>query len=230
MTRDPGPEEFFEVFREVQSTKKKRQEAAQAADQPLEPPAEDDDTVEQAPPPPEPEAPRGPPSAGAALLTRTVEVSVPVAAAVVVGALLLAAATYMLGKQQGWRAHVEAVNQAAVRPTGQPGSAGGSGRAVVSDEPELINDRVFTLVTYRGSAQHRKLAQLEADYLNEHPRFRALGLRAYVYRDRGDRYRLCVRGLRAKSEAERAAARATIRKLRSRQNELAYKDADFYAP
>jgi hypothetical protein len=224
VTRDRGPEEFFEVFREVQSTKKKRQEAAQAAEEPV----QREETVQPAPPAPEPEAAAEP--AGPGLLARTIEVSVPVAGAVVVGALLLVAAAYMLGKQRGWRAHAAAVERGAAKPTGRPAGARGSGPAIVSDEPELVNDKVFTLVSYRGSDQHRRLAQLEADYLNEHPRFRALGLRAYVYRDRDDHYRLSVRGLLAKSEAERAAAKATIRKLRSRQNELAYKDADFYAP
>lgn len=226
MTRERGPEEFFEVFREVQSTRKKRQEAAQAAEEL----AQGDEAVEPAAAVPGPEAAAEPTGVGAGPLARSIEVSVPVAGAVVAGALLLVAAAYMLGKQRGWHAHARAVERAAATPRDRPGTQAGPGPAAVSTKPELVKGKVFTLVTYRRSPQHRELAQLEADYLNEHPRFQALSLQAYVYQDRNGVYRLCVRGLLAKGEAERAAAEDTVRKLRSRQNQLAYEHADYYAP
>ena len=210
MTRDRGPEEFFEVFRDVQSGKKKRQEGATQ-------PAE-----QQPPAGPEPEAPAagGPP--------QTLEVSYAVAAALVVGALLLVAGAYMLGKQQGWRAHAAAAGRVADRPQDKPATR--ESPTPVSTEPELVDGKILTLVTSGKTRQHLQWVQIEADYLNGYEPFRALRVQAYTYRDRSGAYRLCVRGMAAKTQAEREAAKAEIRKLKSRTKKREYKDADFFAP
>ena len=213
VTRDRGPEEFFEVFREVQSGRKGRPESDAQPDGEAEPTA------------PSETQPAGSP---AWTLPETVEVSFVVAAAFVAGALLLIVGSYMLGRQQGWRAHA-----AAVAPPGpQEGPAPGTGTPATpaSDAPELVDGKVFTLVTYGKARQHRQWAQMEADYLNALPRFQALSVQAYPYRDRSGTHRLCVRGLAAKSAAERGTVKARIRALKSRAGKPEYSDADFYAP
>ena len=211
MARDRGPEEFFEVFRKVQASKRQREEAPGAPDEPGEPgkPAEVAPGVTD-------EAPQ------------TLTLSYPVAAAFVVGALLLIVAAYLLGKQQGWHAHGDALRKAGVRRDSRPATRAPA--APVSTQPEMVNGKVFTLLTSGTTAQHRQQVELEAQYLNQYEPFRALQVQAYTFRDRSGTYRLCVRGLAAKSPAERETVRAEIRKLRSRSKKLEYNDADFFAP
>ena len=209
MTRDRGPEEFFEVFREVQAGKKRAQEGPA----PERAPAEASGA--------EPAEPRG----GGA--PQTFEVTYPVAAAFVVGAVLLIVAAYLLGKQQGWRAHAAALSRPAARQGPRPATGGPGSPAALDAGPELVDGRVFTLIMYGRS---QRLAQLEADYLNREARFQALRVQAYVYRDRSGAYRLCVRGLARRTPAEREAVKAELRRLKSSAKKLDYRDADFQAP
>jgi hypothetical protein len=209
--RDRGPEEFFEVFREVQASKKRRDDE----------PAAD---AEEPRPAPEPEAfePAGPPP--------TLAVSYPVAAACVVGALLLIVAAYLLGKQAGWRAYDEAMKRPGRRAGTQAAADTRLSPGVISAEPELVDGKVFTLITYGSSRSNEELAEAEVEYLNAYEPFRALGVQAYTYRDRNGKYRLCARGLAGRRATDREDVKAKIRKLRSRRSKLDYSDAEFYAP
>jgi len=204
VTRDSGPEEFFEVFREVQESKKRDQQG-------------DDAPVEH----PKTAAPK--PSAAPAVL----RVSYPVAAAVVVGVVLLVAAAYLLGKQQGWQAHAAARKRAASRPRPGPSTQGAPAAPAA---PELVDGKVFTLVTYGRARPLGQRARAEADFLNGSRPFQALGVQAYAYRDRTSTWRLCARGLAAMTPAARETVKARIRKLTSSAGTLDFKDADFFAP
>jgi len=213
VTRDRGPEEFFEVFREVQAGRKGRPESDAQPDGQAEPAAPSETQ---------------PPARPAWTLPEAVQVSFVVAAAFVVGAVLLTVGAYMLGRQQGWRAHRAAVGQPGPQEPAAPGT--GTPATPASDAPELVDGKVFTLVTYGKARQHRQWAQMEADYLNALPRFQALSVQAHPYLDRNGTHRLCVWGLAAKSAAARETVKARIRALKSRAGKPEYKDADFYAP
>lgn len=206
MTHESGPEEFFEVFREVQESKKKHEEGAAA-------PGEGEESLHVVP-----AAPSEPAVLG---------VSRPVAVAVVVGALLLVVAAYLLGKQHGWQAHA-AARKAASRQPHEPATPAPVGPG--TDEPELVDGKLFTLLLSGTRAKDSTSVEEEARYLNSYEPFRALGVQAYVWRDRQGRYRLCARGLKGMSAPKREDVRSQIRKLKSRFGKPEYKGADFYAP
>lgn len=207
MSRGRGPEEFFEVFREVQQGRKTHEEKPARAETPQ---------------PEPPTGPSGTPSGVFAL-------SYPALAGVAVAVVLLVAAGYLLGRQHGWRAALRAAPRS---PRAAPSSAE---RAAAQQpqwgEPEFMEDgTVFTLLTLGRESKDRESVEAEALYLDSYGPFRALGVRAYLWRDRSGKYRLCARGLKAMSAAERGRVRDQIRRLTARSGRREYRDADFLAP
>ncbi len=225
VTEGRGPEEFFEVFRSVQSNRKKRDEKAPSAGTPT-----DEPETEAAPPAAEPE-PRLAPSPR--VWERELTVSVPVAALVVLGALLVVAAAYMLGRQHGWQSH--AGTQAQRSSTAGQGSAPTTAlraASILASEPEYnAEGKVFTLVTYGTGTKDRDRAEQEAKYLNSYSLFsRTLKVQAYVWRDTKSKYRLCGRGLSALSPANADNVVKEIKKLKSSHGRPDYATANFEAP
>ncbi len=203
MPRGRGPEEFFEVFREVQEGRKARDERPEG-------------------PPPRP-SPRGAePRDGALSLTY------PALAGSAVVVVLLVAAGYLLGRQHGWRAALRSARRSqrpatpagvAARPQGEPAT------------PEMMEDgTIFTLLTLGRERKDRESVEAEAQYLNSYGPFLALGLRAYAWRDSSGKYRLCARGFRAMAPADRQRVRDQVRRLAARSGRREYRDADFLAP
>ncbi len=207
MPRGRGPEEFFEVFREVQQNRKAREQKA--------PRAEDQKA-------PEPAA-RSPETAASA-----VALTYPAIAGSVVAVVLLAVAAYLLGRQHGWRAALDAARRGR---KATPSTASQSAPRLVAAEPEFMEDgTVFTLLTLGRGAKDRESVEAEAKHLNSYGPFQALGLRAYVWRDRSGKYRLCARGFKALSPQDRQRVRDQVRRLRARSGRREYRDADFLAP
>jgi len=206
--RSRGPEEFFEVFREMQQSKKKGEEKPDSQEPELQ--------LKPRQPAPSPEGP-------------LLSISRTTAVAAVVAVVLLVVAAFLLGKQYGWRSHAA---QVARKKTGAPRPAPTTrtpaGR--VSEGPELVGGKIFTLLVSEKEAQHRKSAEEEAKYLNSYAPFGALEVEAYVWRDKRGRYRLCARGLAKMRPAEREQVKKQIRRLKSRFGKREYKDADFYPP
>jgi len=208
-----SPEEFFEVFREVQASKRKREE------KPAAPP--------ETPAPPAEEAP------ARSLLSRfrwpaegALTVSYPVVGAAAVVLLLVAVGGYLLGRQQGWHAHAAWLAHKAA-PKAAPATSTG---AVASEEPEYVEGKVFTLLVSGNDARARASSEQEAKYLNNYAPFKALQVQAYVWRDKSGSYRVCARGLGAMGAASRENVKTQVRKLRSRFGKHEYQQADFYAP
>ena len=223
MPRGRRPEEFFEVFREVQANKKG------ANDEPGEdarpgPSAEADIQAAE----PVVEAPRrpglfaGPP---VALSRRNLAYAAGLALVVVVAA-------YLIGWQRGWAAYERAARRrrqpAAAKPTTKPSTPAA---ALVDDgTPELVDGKVFTLLVSGKTAAWRRSVDEEAEYLNGYAPFKNLRVRAYSYRDKDGRFRVCARGLAAMDPATRDRVTKAVRRLKSRRGKLEYSHADFYAP
>jgi hypothetical protein len=222
VARGRSPEEFFEVFREVQTRKKRDSETEQG------------DEVEERPAPREQETDArtgtrekseerpsllaGPP----VTLSRTV---VAIGAAAL---LLVLLATYLIAWQRGWQAHADARRKAAAKPPAgkaqrQPARKAASG-------PELVDGKVFTLLVSGSDSENLASVKQEVAYLNGYAPFRVLGLEAYAYTDSKGRHRVCARGFRGMSPERRQDAKHEVRRLRSRHNKLEYKDADFFPP
>ena len=210
MGRPGGPEEFFEVFRKVQETKKGRDEGAEVEAPPV-------------------ERPRGPQATPAALgEPGAVSLSYPAAAGAVVIVVLLLLAAYLVGRQHGWVAR----ERAARRPTTGEAAKASTPAPVpgVADEPELVSGTIFTLLTLGKADEDLDSVTKEAEYLNGYAPFRALQVQAYVWRDRAGKYRVCARGLKALDEPTRKHVRDQIRGLMSRHGKREYRDADFLSP
>lgn len=209
MARDRGPEEFFEVFREVQASKKQ---------------AEDEETAHAgalAAQAAEPEAPVRQRRA----LPDALEVSYPVAAAFVVGALLLIVAAYLLGKQRGYALAAAPARPVVAGPTTQT-----PGHVPAGSGPEIVDGKIFRLLYSGAAARDRDSVETEVEYLNSYEDFRALGVRAYPWRDATRHYWLCARGFADKPAAERDRIKSRIRALRSSRGRKEYDGADFFKP
>ena len=225
MTEGRGPEEFFEVFRSVQSGRKKRDEKPASGG-----PATDEPETEAVAPTAGAE-PR--PSPSPRVWERELAVSFPVAVLVVLSALLVALAAYLLGRQQGWQNHAAAqAAKGSVAAHGNAPTSAAPAATLLSGEPECnAEGKVFTIVMYGPTAKNRERAEQEAKYLNGYPLFtRTLKVQAYVWSDKQKRYRLCVRGLNALSADERENVKKEIRKLKSSTGKADYHLADFQTP
>lgn len=216
MSHARGPEEFFEVFREVQSTRKKRD------DKPPGPGAAEAKPGERT------AAPNAD-QPGPAFWEGELTLRYPVAALIGVAIVLLAVAAYLAGRQHGWARHsASQAPKAEPGQTARPGTAASA--AVTSDEPELVDGKVFTLLISGAKAKDLESVKAEAEYLNRYGAFKALPVQAYVWRDREGRYRLCARGFLDLAPALREDVRREIRTLKSRFGKHEYNKADFFAP
>lgn len=218
MARGRSPEEFFEVFREVQTRKKQEPEAEENEESPAHRQQEAKAEPES---PPEAEESRSLLTGSPVTLSRT---------AVAIGAaalLLVLLATYLIAWQRGWRAHAAARRKAAAKPPSER-AAGPPPKAARG--PELVDGKVFTLLVSGSSSENLESVKEEVAYLNGYAPFRVLGLEAYAYTDRKGRHRVCARGFRAMDSQRRKDVKREVRHLRSRRNKLEYKDADFYSP
>ncbi len=222
MARGRSPEEFFEVFREVQTRKKRDSETEQS------------DAVEERPDPREqvPDARAGAreeseerPSllAGPPVTVRRTAVAIGAAAL-----LLVLLATYLIAWQRGWRAHADARRKAAAKPPAEQAQRQPARKAVSG--PELVDGKVFTLLVSGSRPENLESVKQEVAYLNGYAPFRVLGLEAYAYTDSRGRHRVCARGFRGMSPERREDAKREVRHLRSRHNKLEYKDANFFPP
>lgn len=209
MARDRGPEEFFEVFREVQASKKR---------------AEEGDAAQPVIAAPDAGQPKTPARERRAL-PESLDISYPVAAAFVVGALLLVVAAYLLGKQHGYALAKPAGPPPVVDPKG-----GTSGPSAVTAGPEVVDGKIFRLLFSGTGDRDRASVEKEVEYLNSYEEFRALGVTAFLWRDKSRHYWLCVRGLADLSAAERDRVRGRIRALRSSRGQREYAEADFFRP
>ena len=199
-----GPEEFFEVFREVQQSRKARDEKPAA-----------------------PDSASGKPSGrlGEAL-TGGLTLTYPAIAGSVVVVVLLVVAGYLVGRQRGWRAALSRARQPA---TATPTTRTLREKEVVA--PEFMEDgTVFTLLTLGREAKDRQSVEEEAKHLNSYGPFVALGLTAYAWRDHSGKFRLCARGMKGLSAQDRQRVRDQVRKLAARSGKREYRDADFLAP
>lgn len=206
MPRAEGPEEFFKVLREVQQGKKRPEGGEPAAASPSPAPAAYE---------PEGVVPPG-----------TVSLSYAAAAGGAVIVLLLILLAYLVGRQQGWGAYEamlrrrseQAAEKAAAPPKAPPPQA---------QDAEVIDGKVFTLLTLGKEAKDRESVAKEAEYLNKYAPFKALGLEAHAWRDPSGRHRLCAKGFASMDEAARKQVRDQVRNLVSRQGRREYRDSDF---
>ncbi len=203
MARSGGPEEFFEVFREVQQGKK-----APEGGTPRTPPAA-------------PVEPGGPPPG-------TLSLSYLAAGGALVIVALLVVLGYLLGRMHGWAAYEAATKRQAEKPPSEKAStAAPAPQTRVSTAPEVVDGMVFTLLTLGKATADRESAEKEAEYLNKYAPFKALGVEAHVWRDGAGRYRLCAKGFKDLDEAARKKVRDQIRNLVSRHGKREYRDSDF---
>jgi len=254
VTEGRGPEEFFEVFRSVQSNRKKRDEKPVSPGAPSEEKTEPEATCPRksptipsdtlAPPAAVGAGPRarpvqeggqaqGPAPTASQLWERELTVSLPVAALSVIGALLVVVAAYLLGRQHEWQTLTAA--QAAKGAPANPGAAPStatSAAALFSAEPEYNKDgRIFRMDCLGTGTKDRDRAEREARHLNSYKVFTdTLKAQAYVWRDKDRKYWLCARGLAALSPADFEKVRKEIRKLKSSSGRPDFDKADFYAP
>jgi hypothetical protein len=224
--RGRSPEEFFEVFREVLDSKKKHGEEPDAS----EASPRGERPLRAAIPEPEELAPRAPLAERVnAFLGGTVTVSRTVVLATAVGGILLLLIAFLLGKQAGRGSRPAAAEQSSTEEPSAPEADADA--AAAPQEPEFVEGKVFTLVTSGTRRIDRERIEAEAAYLNERSNaFRGLGVEAYCFRDKASRYRLCVRGLLGRSEADRDRVAEKIRKAHSSRGKLEFSQADFYAP
>ena len=224
MSRGRRPEEFFEVFREVQETKKRQEETAEHEAEPglPEPPTREEPAMKLADR--EPFVDRL-----GAFFARTVTVSYTVIATFFIASFLLILAAYMLGKQAGWSSHEAAVGGRPRAPIVEPKGEAASDAPVASG-PELVDGKVFTLLTGDRTATSRQSVEKEVEYLNRSSSFTRLGFEAYVYRDQAGRYRLAARGLAGMDASRRKAAIEAVARLKSSRGRNEYSGAALYAP
>jgi hypothetical protein len=222
VTRGRSPEEFFEVFREVQETKKRQGEAADAEDAPAKPePARPDKPVMNL-------ADREPLMDRLSdFFARTLTVSYTIVATCIVAVILLLMVAYMLGKQSGWSSHAAAV-KAAQEPA-EPGKMSAAPTLPPSTS-DFVDGKILTLATLGTQDSHRENIQNDADYLNQDPTFNTLGLTAFAYRDRAGRYRLAARGLDRYEPARREQVIQQVRRIKSKRGKLEYATADLMVP
>jgi len=206
VTRASGPEEFFEVFREVQKGRKKPEHTREG----------------HTPAPSEP-ADTGGEEASAG----EVRLSYPAAGGAVLIAVLLVVLGYLVGRQDGWRAYEAFVIKQATTQAAKPDGAKAAAQKRSVKGPEIVNGLVFTLLTLGKGQADKASAEKEAEYLNSYAPFRALQVRAYVWRDGAGRYRVCAAGLKDMDEATRKQVRDGIRNLVSRHGRREYRDCDF---
>jgi hypothetical protein len=199
-----GPEEFFKVLREVQQGKPKADGAAGPAEPA--PPA----SIAQE---------EGPPG--------TLALSFPAAIGGLVIVVLLVVLGYLLGRQQGWNAYEAALKHQGAATQEKATTATPAKAPSAAQAPEVIEGKVFTLLTLQKGAADRDSVQKEAEYLNRYAPFKALGIEACTWRDPSGRYRLCARGFRDMDEATRKQVRDQVRNLVSRQGRREYRDSDF---
>lgn len=211
MPRGGGPEEFFEVFREVQAARKEGQAAKKdhgdSPALPQSPPAVLQD-VDEAP--------------GGAFT-----ISYLAAGAVVVIVALIAVLAFLLGRNYGWDA-CEAALRRQPEQAASPKASTGIVPGFAAQAEELIDGRAFVMLTGEKTPAARGSAEKEAEHLNRHPLFLKYGLVAYVWRDALERYRVGVRGFARMDEATRIRVRDEIRRLPSRDGKPLYADAGFY--
>ncbi len=202
--RARGPEEFFEVFREVQQSRKARDEKPTA---PRTPSAEPSRRLGDA-------------------LSGELTLTYPAIAGSVVVVALLVVAGYLVGRQHGWRAALAQARQASTATT-----AAKTRTEKKVAAPEFMDDgTIFTLLTLGREAKDRQSVEAEARHLNSYGPFVALGLTAYAWRDHSGKYRLCARGMKGLSPQERQRVRDQVRRLAARSGKREYRDADFLAP
>ncbi len=221
MPRGRSPEEFFEVFREVQTSKKKQDAEPEERAQP-----ERDARRDEAASPRPARGPGRSVLAGPPLTVSRTTVAVGAAALA-----LVLLATYLIGRQQGWRAYVAARREAAAKQEAEPtqkakGAPAAPSRAV----PEFVDGKLFTLLLSGKRPEHRKSVEQEVAYLNGYAPFKALVIRAYAYTDRSGSHRVCATGLGALTQAEREHVKQSVRRLKSRRGQREYSGADFYSP
>ncbi len=221
MPRGRSPEEFFEVFREVQTNKKKQDAEPQERAQPERDARRDEAASPRPARGPERSLLAGPPLS----VSRTT-------AAVGAAALaLVLLAAYLIGRQQGWRAYVAARRQAAAKQEAEPTpKAKGAPAAPSRVVPEFVDGKLFTLLLSGKRPEHRKSVEQEVAYLNGYAPFKALVIRAYAYTDRSGSHRVCATGLGALTQAEREHVKQNVRRLKSRRGQREYSGADFYPP
>ena len=222
MPRRSGPEEFFEVFREMQEGKKSREPGGTERPKAPEPsapehPAVLSDATEEAPAPPT--------EAG---LQGTVTVGYFTVGAAFVIVALLCLATYLLGRHHGWEAHGAALERARREAGASPATHSATTPGVTG--PEIVDGTIFTLLTLGRGEQDAESVATEVEYLNSYGPFLALQIEAYSWRDRSGKYRVCARGLRSMDEATRNRVRDQVRRLTSRHGKREYRDSDFLAP
>lgn len=221
MPRGRSPEEFFEVFREVQTNKKKQDGEPEEPAQP-----ERDARRDEAASPRPARDPGRSVLAGPPLTVSRTTVAVGAAALA-----LVLLATYLIGRQQGWRAYIAARRQAAAKQEAEPTQkAKGAPAAPSRTEPEFVDGKLFTLLVSGKRAEHRKSVEQEVAYLNDYAPFKALVIRAYAYTDRSGSHRVCATGLGALTQAEREHVKQSVRRLKSRRGQREYSGADFYPP
>jgi len=200
-----GPEEFFKVLREVQQGKTK----PDGAGGPAEPAPPSASSEEEGPPP------------------GTLALSFPAAIGGVVIVILLVVLGYLVGRRQGWNAYEAALKQRGEVATEKATTATPAKAPSVAQAPEVIDGKVFTLLTLQKGVADRESVQKEAEYLNRYAPFKALGLDACAWRDTSGRYRVCARGFLGMDEATRKQVRDQVRNLVSRQGRREYRDSDF---
>ncbi len=204
MPHTEGPEEFFKVLREVQQGKPKGEGAAPAA----------------APAPPAAiSGEEGPPG--------TLSLSFPAALCGVVIVVLLVVLGYLFGWNRGWNAYEARLKERAERAVEKAATGTPAKAMPVAQAPEVVEGKVFTLLTLQKGTADRESVEKEAAYLNGYGPFKATGLDAYVWRDASGRYRLCAKGFKDMDEATRKQVRDQVRNLVSRQGRREYRDSDF---
>ncbi|MBM4038740.1 MAG: hypothetical protein FJ290_09515 [Planctomycetes bacterium] len=204
MPHTEGPEEFFKVLREVQQGKGKPEGGVPVVT--AAPPAASTEGV-------------GPPG--------TLSLSYPAAACGVVIVVLLVVLGYLLGRNRGWDACEAWLKEQAERAVEKAGTATPAKAPPLAQAPEVIEGKVFTLLTLQKGAADRESVEKEAEHLNRYGPFKALGIEAYAWRDPSGRYRLCAKGFKGMDEATRKQVRDQVRNLVSRQGRREYRESDF---
>jgi len=160
---------------------------------------------------------------------RTVTVSYTIVATSVVAVILLLMAFYMLGKQSGWASYAATVKSGSQEQGGEQ-KPGDSVPKAAATGPELVDGKIFTLLTGDRTAVSRESVEKEVEHLNALSSFTRLGLEAYVYEDEAGRYRLAARGLAALDASRRGDVIETVSRMKSSRGRSEYTGAALYAP
>lgn len=215
MPRHRQPEEFFEVFRQVQKTKG------------AEPSPDAEEAPKDIPMPPQPPLTDKPTGRGTGFFAGPpVTLSRMAIFLGGCGVLLVVLIAFLGGRHSGWRESAPAAEETV---DGEAAAVEEAEKKALESGAEFVKRKVFTMITLGTRPEHKEKLEREARFLNNKPQFRDLGLTAYVYRDSKKRYRLCARGLAAMSAEEREAVVKQVPSLKGTSG-TDYRQAGYYAP